>query len=96
LRTKWLTSSLGSLLGPSSAALQDMQSRFWKAISVSVTIEERDEIYQAVEDFLTDLSKESKINDLIVTKNITTNPPETTSLLTKLNASNVQYAPGKI
>ncbi|KAG2179942.1 hypothetical protein INT43_003729 [Umbelopsis isabellina] len=82
----------GSLLGPSTAALQNIQSRFWKAISVSVTIEERDEIYQAVEDFLTGLSKECKINNLIVTKNMTANPPVTNSLPT-LDTSNVQYAP---
>ncbi|KAJ2963126.1 hypothetical protein NQZ79_g1833 [Umbelopsis isabellina] len=83
----------GSLLGPSSAALQGIQSRFWKAISVSVTIEERDEIYQAVEDFLTDLSKECKINNLIATKNMTSNPPAATNSMTTTSTSNVQYAP---
>lgn len=92
---KLLTSCLGSLLGPSSAALHNIQSRFWKAISVSVTIEERDEIYQAVEDFLTDLSKECKINNLIATKNMTSNPPKASNSLMTTSTSNVQYAPGK-
>lgn len=44
-----------------------MQSRIWNAVSVSVTIEERDEVYQAVDEFLADKSKCHEFNNLLAT-----------------------------
>ena len=90
-----MTRFVGSLLGPSHAAISHIQSRLWKTISVSVTIEEKDEVYQAVEEFLTDLAKDRGFNNLIASTRVSPN------IQTPYNARNdsakltVQYAPGR-
>jgi hypothetical protein len=85
---------LGSLLGPSHTALSNLQSRIWNAISVSVTIEERDEVYQALEEFLADISKHGEFNNLIATTVVGSNAPQPGLPGEDQSNSSVKYTPG--
>ncbi|KAG2179371.1 hypothetical protein INT44_006217 [Umbelopsis vinacea] len=84
----------GSLLGPSHAALSNLQSRIWNAVSVSVTIEERDEVYQAVEEFLADISKHHEFNNLLATTVVGSNLQQRNLQSNGQTNSSVKYTPG--
>jgi hypothetical protein len=59
-----------------------------------VTIEERDEVYQAVEEFLTDLSKKREFTNLIATARVGSHIQPSRNARHEPAKSNVQYAPG--
>ncbi|KAI8578918.1 hypothetical protein K450DRAFT_210935 [Umbelopsis ramanniana AG] len=84
----------GSLLGPSHTALSNLQSRIWNAVSVSVTIEERDEVYQAVEEFLADISKHHEFNNLLATTIVGSNLQQRKIQSDGQTSSTVKYTPG--
>jgi signal transduction histidine kinase len=63
-------------------------------VSVSVTIEERDEVYQAVEEFLADISKHHEFNNLLATTVVGSNLQQRRIQDEGQINSTVKYTPG--
>jgi hypothetical protein len=71
-----------------------LQSRIWNAVSASVTIEERDEVYQAVEEFLADNSERHEFNNLLATTVVGSNLQQRRVQGDGQSDSIVKYTPG--
>ncbi|RUS35110.1 hypothetical protein BC938DRAFT_475844 [Jimgerdemannia flammicorona] len=56
----------GSLVSPSQAFFHEFYLYLWKTITVSIVIEEKDEAYHALEEFLADHPYSGRIRNLVV------------------------------